>query len=266
MDNHLEHLQITPLQGPAQRLPELPASARVVMNVLAHTEAHVPSPASSYVELFAQIVALQAKGDYHGLIQIAERADLAITSDNHPTRLLITLPLVLSCMIVNDLLAEFNLRPSAKFALLRLSDAVASLPLARAMLNLFASVWERRYENVYSRCEALFNLAQQGDSLHAEVTGVFTSLVTAFIGSFRQRTVSLLSKAYSTIPFAIAQAYLGLPTEELLSLASEKGWHFDAATHVMTPACVACKISSSAIPSTFAMFNTVTDNVARLEA
>lgn len=78
MDNHLEHLQITPLQGPAQRLPELPASARVVMNVLAHTEAHVPSPASSYVELFAQIVALQAKGDYHGLIQIAERADLAV--------------------------------------------------------------------------------------------------------------------------------------------------------------------------------------------
>jgi hypothetical protein len=50
------------------------------------------------------------------------------------------------------------------------------------MLNLFASVWERRYENVYSRCEALFNLAQQGDSLHAEMTGVVTSLVTAFIG------------------------------------------------------------------------------------
>jgi COP9 signalosome complex subunit 8 len=134
------------------------------------------------------------------------------------------------------------------------------------MLNLFASVWERRYENVYSRCEAVLNLAQQGDSLHTEVTGVFTSLVTAFIESFRQRTISLLSKAYSTIPFAIAQAYLGLPTEELLSLASEKGWHFDAATHVMTPARVACKISSSAIPSTFAMFNTVTDNVARLEA
>jgi hypothetical protein len=78
MDNNLQHLQITPLQGPAQRLPELPASARVVMNVLAHTEAHIPSPASSYVELFAQIAALQAKGDYHGLIQTAERADLAV--------------------------------------------------------------------------------------------------------------------------------------------------------------------------------------------
>jgi len=165
---------------------------------------------------------------------------------------------VLSYLIVNDL-------PSAKFALLRLTDAVASLPTARALLNLFASVWERRYENVYSRGEALFNIAQQGDSSHTEVAGVFTSLVTAFIESFRQRTVVLLSKAYTTIPFAIAQAYLGLPAEELLSLVSEKGWHFEAATHVMTPARVAFKISSSATPSTFAMFDTVTDNVARLE-
>jgi hypothetical protein len=78
MDNHLEHLQITPLQGPAQRLPELPASARVVMNVLAHTDAQVPSPPSSYVELFAEIAALQANGDYLGLIQAAERADLTV--------------------------------------------------------------------------------------------------------------------------------------------------------------------------------------------
>ena len=80
MDSHLQHLQITPLQGPAQRLPESTASAMVVMNVLAHTEAHVPSAASSYVELFAQIAALQAKGDYYGLIQAAERADLAVCS------------------------------------------------------------------------------------------------------------------------------------------------------------------------------------------
>jgi COP9 signalosome complex subunit 8 len=103
------------------------------------------------------------------------------------------------------------------------------------MLNLFASVSERRYEHVYPRGEALFNLAQQADSSHAEVAGVLTSLVTAFIGkcvvseiyrcftamcqseSFRQRTVELLSKAYTTIPFAIAQAYLGLPAEELFS-------------------------------------------------
>jgi hypothetical protein len=48
------------------------------MNVLAQTEAPVPSPSSSYVEQFAQIAALQAKGDYYGIIQTAERADLAV--------------------------------------------------------------------------------------------------------------------------------------------------------------------------------------------
>ena len=77
MDDH-QHFQNTPDQGPAQRQPELPTSPRVAMNVLAHTEAPVPSPSSSYVELFAQIAALQAKGDYYGLIQTAERADLAV--------------------------------------------------------------------------------------------------------------------------------------------------------------------------------------------
>lgn len=55
------------------------------------------------------------------------------------------------------------------------------------MLNLFASVWERRYEHIYSRGEALFNLAQQGDFSHTEVAGVFTSLVTAFISKWRPK-------------------------------------------------------------------------------
>lgn len=49
------------------------------MDMLAPTEAHVlPFPSSSYVELFAQIAALQAKGDHYGLIQAAECADLAV--------------------------------------------------------------------------------------------------------------------------------------------------------------------------------------------
>ncbi len=48
------------------------------MNVLAYTEAPVPSPSSSYVELFAQVAALQAKGDYYGLIKTAERAELVV--------------------------------------------------------------------------------------------------------------------------------------------------------------------------------------------
>src|SRR6266850_1124872 len=79
MDNH--YLQTSPLEESAKRMSGLPASARVVMDVLAPTEPHVlpsPSPSSSYVELFTRIAALQAKGDHYGLIQAAECADLAV--------------------------------------------------------------------------------------------------------------------------------------------------------------------------------------------
>jgi len=133
-------------------------------------------------------------------------------------------------------------------------------------LNLFASVWERRYEHIYSRGEVLFNLAQQGDFSHTEVPGVLTTLVTTFIESSRQRTIALLSKAYTDIPLALAQVYLGLSADELLSIASEKVWHFDPTTHILTPTRAARKTSLAAAPSTFAIFNAVTDSVARLEA
>jgi hypothetical protein len=79
---------------------------------------------------------------------------------------------------------------------MRLPDAVASLPLARATLNLFASVWERRYEHIYSRGEALFNLARQGDPSHAELSGVFTTLVTTFISKCSAPTLSAPSTTY----------------------------------------------------------------------
>lgn len=61
-------------------------------------------------------------------------------------------------------------------------DAVASLPLAQATLNLFAAVWERHYENVYPRGEALSNLARRADHLQADLAELIASLVGTFIG------------------------------------------------------------------------------------
>jgi hypothetical protein len=123
---HLQHPQTLFLRDPSQRLADLPASTRITMDLLAVSEGRDPS--SPYVELFAQITTLQAKGDHYGLIQAAERADLAVcpplccrtcrkslillpfkvTHDNNPMRLLLTMPLVMSCLIVNDLSAEFD--------------------------------------------------------------------------------------------------------------------------------------------------------------
>jgi len=73
-------------------------------------------------------------------------------------------------------------RPPAKFALLRMPDAVASVPLAQATLKLFASVWKRHYENVYLRGEALSNLARRTDHLQADLAEVVASLAGTFIG------------------------------------------------------------------------------------
>jgi hypothetical protein len=50
-------------------------------------------------------------------------------------------------------------RPSAKFVLLCMPYAIASLPIAQATLDLFAVVREQIYENVYHGGEALPNLA-----------------------------------------------------------------------------------------------------------
>ncbi|KAH9004874.1 COP9 signalosome [Lactarius hatsudake] len=203
------------------------------------------------------IAALQAKGDYYGLIQAAERADL-VAHDDHLTRLLIAVPLVLSYLIVNDL-------PSAKFALLRIPDAVASVPLAQATLKLFASVWERRYENIFSRGEALSNLARRADHLQEDLAQLIAGLVGTFIESFRQRTFVLVSKAYTTIPLSLAQVYFGLQSDHLLRVTSSEGWHFDAPSQIFTPVRIERRTEPSPASSTLLMFEGVTDNVARLE-
>ncbi|KAH9039024.1 COP9 signalosome [Lactarius hengduanensis] len=216
-----------------------------------------PQVVSELPALGGIIAALQAKGDYYGLIQAAERADL-VAHDDHLTRLLIAVPLVLSYLIVNDL-------PSAKFALLRIPDAVASVPLAQATLKLFASVWERRYENIFSRGEALSNLARRADHLQEDLAELIAGLVGTFIESFRQRTFVLVSKAYTTIPLSLAQVYLGLQSDHLLRVTSSEGWHFDAPSQILTPVRIARRTEPSPASSTLLMFEGVTDNVARLE-
>ncbi|KAI0303555.1 COP9 signalosome [Multifurca ochricompacta] len=212
----------------SQSMPKLSASGGILF---IPTDARSQPPEEPYLSLFTQIAALQANEDYYGIIQAAECADLVAASDDRPTQLLVTMSLVLSYLIVDDL-------SSAKFALMRLPNSVASLPLSQATLNLFASVWERRYEHVYSRGETLLNLAQQADFLCADVPRVIASLVTAFIESFRKRTLALMSKGYTTIPLNLAQGYLGLSGDDLLSIASAQAWRFDASTHILAPASV----------------------------
>lgn len=170
-------------------------------------------------------------------------------------------------------------RPSAKFALLRMPDAVASLPLAQATLELFASVWERRYENIYPRGEALSNVARKVDHLQADLAELIVSLVGTFIGKCRSYNVlvpcllllyarknlsasarSCLCRkhtqpfhwplhkcilAYSTttssaVRHRLARSHPPPPNAlSTIEVASSQGWHFDAISQVLTPVRIA---------------------------
>ncbi|ETW86176.1 hypothetical protein HETIRDRAFT_309227, partial [Heterobasidion irregulare TC 32-1] len=172
-------------------------------------------------------------------------------------------PLVLSYLILDDL-------PPAKFVLTRLPDSIASKPLPQSLFNIFASVWERKYENVYPRAEALMDIAHQADFPEG-LASLIATLVTQFVESFRRRTFALISRAYSSIPLALAQAYIGLSQEELLAVTEANQWTYDASSQILTPAPVAgprstTYISGTSSPSTLKALDLITDSVALLEA
>ncbi|KAI0053907.1 hypothetical protein FA95DRAFT_13646 [Auriscalpium vulgare] len=182
------------------------------------TTAQPPAPIeplqqqSPYYALFSQIAEVEATGDHVRLAQIAEAADLTATHDSHPTRLLITASIVLSYLILDDL-------PPAKSALLRLPNSLAAQQLPQALFSLLSATWLRRYENIYRRTDEIIMFVQGSGVSNSEGNAaiVLARLVTTFIDTFRARTFALVSKAYTSIPLALAQTYLGLGREQLLA-------------------------------------------------
>ncbi|KAI0064715.1 hypothetical protein BV25DRAFT_1823119 [Artomyces pyxidatus] len=252
----------TPVAVPAAAPPSPPPS-QAPQAPEPPLDAPAPEPEQSpYLALFSGLAEIAATGDYAQLVQAAERADLSATHDKHVSRLLVTAPLVLAYLILDDL-------PPAKFALTRLPESIAAQPLPQALFSLLASTWERRYEKVYPRAEALFDLVNQSESLEAEVAAVLARLVTAFVDTFRARASALISRAYTSIPLELAGTYLGLNREQLLEAAQSQRWQYDASTDIFTPAPQPSSrvgIRAFSAPSTVATFTLVTDSVARLEA
>ncbi|TFY78670.1 hypothetical protein EWM64_g5343 [Hericium alpestre] len=102
----------------------------------------------------------------------------------------------------------------------------------------------------------------------ADFASVLAGLTTAFVDAFRRRTLALVSRAYTSIPLELAQAYLGLPKDQLLSAAEANKWTYDASTHILTPVLSAQPVSTSfaiSAPSSLHTLDLVTDSVAQLE-
>ncbi|KAF8077777.1 hypothetical protein FPV67DRAFT_1684613 [Lyophyllum atratum] len=212
--------------------------------------------------VFPTIVDLASLSNIQELIRIAEKADLNsdADSDRRVTRLLVTAPLVLAYLIVDDL-------PPARVALTRLPDNVFSSPLSRALMELLASTCNREHANVYSRAENLFDLVHRPGFFDETLASVLTGLLATFVESFRQRTIALLSKAYASLPIALAQVYLGLKDGELLAVVQNAQWSYDSSTKILAPQVRSSTASTTPEHafSSLSTFHFVADSVAKLE-
>ncbi|KAG6833654.1 hypothetical protein H0H87_002850 [Tephrocybe sp. NHM501043] len=173
-----------------------------------------PAEPDVFQEVFPVILELASQSNFRGLIQAAENATInvrmptsffsrlqaALTlqgqsdpdSDRRLTRLLVLGPLIIAYLIVDDL-------------------QVCLTYFLPAMINLWKHV------SVYSRAQELRNLVNVQGFFDGQLASLLTSLLSIFVQSFRQRTVALLSVAYTSLPVPLAQRYLGMEQVELLA-------------------------------------------------
>jgi len=207
------------------------------------------------------IVEAITRNDYSQLVHIAEQTDLASTSDRQQSRLLIVAPLVLGHLVLDDLTL-------ARYALLRLPDNLASLPLPRALMALVISAMNRQHAAVYDQAGALRSLVLHPDFIDKDLASIIANLLSAFIEHFRRRTFSLLSKAYTSLPLSLACNYLSMPAEQVVEVAQTHSWLYDLSTQILSPEKGKPDSLSGPISPSFsslATFGFVADSVARLE-
>jgi hypothetical protein len=114
-------------------------------------------------------------------------------NDRQPTRFLVTAPLILAYLIVDDLWVlehiigvslgwTTRLSPPARCAMTRLPQNLASSPLAKQLYSLMASTSERKYNNVYSRALELRNSVSQPDFFDTSLGALLGLLIDSFLG------------------------------------------------------------------------------------
>jgi len=256
-----------PPTPPATTPAELQDEARTSSSI---TDASAPPSAPNvpqhipefFQAAIAQMAEAITKEDYKRLVDIAEGTDSITPNDRHPSRLLIVAPLVLGHLVLDDL-------TPARYALLRLPDNLASLPLSRAIMALVTSAMNREHAAIYNQAAALNNLVSQPDFMDKDLGSAISNLLSAFIGYFRERTFKLLSKAYTSLPLSLACTYLDLPVDQIINLAQVHSWSYDPSTQILSPSVDfkphSRNESFTSSFSSLSTFHFVADSVARLE-
>ncbi|KAI6166851.1 hypothetical protein EDD17DRAFT_1541579 [Pisolithus thermaeus] len=193
--------------------------------------AHSPSlpvpTMDTYQQAFPNIYELAIQRDFLALVRYSETIDLKGQNPRSPSRLLLIVPLALSYLILDNLAL-------AQLAVARLPENSRFHPLTRTLGNLVASASEHQYAQVYAHAEIMCGLAQQPEFANGDLANLITNLVTLFVESFRRKTFTLLSRAFSSIETTQAQIYLGLSRERLLS-ATSGAWQYDSELDVLYP-------------------------------
>jgi len=217
-----------------------------------------------YQQLFPTLANLAVQSDLQDLVRTAEGGDIEVEPESNfdETRLLLVAPLVLAYINLDD-------TPPARIALSRLPDHLQSHPLTGALLRLIAATRYRNYATVYKSAEELVGVVQASGFFDPSLAAIIKLLIDRFIETFRQRTVVLLAKAYTSITVEQTQVYLGLPAELVLSVALGSGWSYDAANQVLTPS--AARLRGNPVPlnrgkgSSLSTFGAVVGSASQLE-
>lgn len=214
----------------------------------------------TYQLRFPSIVDAVMRSDYALVVDRADEIDLTSISGDHNSRLLAIAPLVVSCLILDQ-------TPSARFALVRLSDHHGNHPLTKLLSSLLQATTNRNHPKVYENATAVVDLVSQPGFFNQDLALVLTKLTTVFMDRFRMRTFELLSKAYRSLPLSIAESYLGCSSEAVLSEAANNGWDYDRSTQTLIPTASGLKLNSvDSASSTLSTLGFITDSVAKLEA
>ncbi|KAF7363848.1 CSN8-PSD8-EIF3K domain-containing protein [Mycena sanguinolenta] len=251
-----------PPTPPPSSATEIQDATRTIVPPVPAASTSAPAPArqDNFTQIFPEIVSLAAEKRYVELIDLAEFRDVASDADRQPSRLLLTAPLVLAYLTIDDL-------PPARFALNRLPHNLATSPLGKQLHLLLASTSERKYANVYSRTQALLEHVRQSDFFDPSLGALLGDMISAFLEAFRFRTFSLLQKAYTSLSLSLAEMYLGLAANDVLTAAERTGWSYDASTQVLTPPQKSnVRTTNGFAPfSSLATFDFVANSVAKLE-
>ncbi|KZP01136.1 hypothetical protein CALVIDRAFT_559780 [Calocera viscosa TUFC12733] len=225
-----------------------------------------PSP---YRQVFPDLVQAYQRRSYGDVVRLAEEAEIVYpTLKDVPTRLLITIPLVLSYLCLDDL-------APAHWALARLPRVLHTFGPTRVLEELLSTIAKRDHAQVYVAAKNLISVTIGSLKGEDELDLTIKPMVDSFIQEYRTRLISVLSRAYASLPTADAAAYFGMTLEEAIATCKSVGWTYDESSSALRPGPgapqangavpVPAPFPSSLAPSTLNDFLGIANGASRLE-